>query len=64
MKLDKKKIFLLMARRGFTHQGLAEKVGCARQTLYRLENGGECRPEMLGRIAKALDVDVTEILAD
>lgn len=64
MKLDKKKVFLFMARRRFTQRDLADKVGCARQTLYRLENGGECRPELLGRIAKALGVDVTEIMED
>lgn len=38
-------------------------AGIPKGTLCRIINGGaEARPETLGRIAKALGVDVTEIM--
>ena len=37
-------------------------AGISKCTLSRVINGGHLRPETIGRIAKALSVDVTEII--
>ena len=37
-------------------------AGIPKGTLCRIIGGGEARPETVGKIAKALDVDVTEII--
>ena len=39
-----------------------EAAGVPRGTLSRVLTGGNVRPETVGKIAKALDVDVTEII--
>lgn len=41
-----------------------EKVGIPKGTLCRAMSGRSLKPETLGKIAKALGVDVTEILED
>lgn len=63
MKLDKKKFDLARAK---TCKGIAEleAAGISRGTLCGAINGKNVRPETLGRIAKGLGVDVTEILED
>ena len=39
-----------------------EVAGIPKVTLSRIMNGGEARPETIGKIARALGVDVTEII--
>ena len=39
-----------------------EEAGIPRGTLCRIIGGGDMRPETAGKIAKALGVDVTEII--
>ena len=41
-----------------------EAAGIPKGTLCRIVGGGDMRPETAGKIAKALGVDVTEILED
>lgn len=62
MKLNTSKILLLMAGFGINHGQLAEKSGVSRQTLSAVMNGRSCRPELVGKIAKALDVKPEEII--
>lgn len=64
MKLSKIKVQLRMAKLGFNQPQLAQKAGVSRQTLSCVMNGRECRPELFGRIAKALDVEPEEIIED
>ncbi len=58
MKLNTKKYELAKAR---VCKGQKELVaaGIPKGTLCRLARGGDARPETIGRIAKALGMDVT-----
>lgn len=62
MNLNAGKILLLMAERGFNHKQLAARAGISRQTLSAVMNGRRCRPDLVGRVAKALDVKPDEIV--
>lgn len=64
MKVDRKKLFIAMARAELNRDMLAAKAGMPIPTVCNALHRGSCRPATLGRIAKALGVDVTEILAD
>ena len=61
VKLDRKKYELARAR-ACKGQKELEAEGIPKGTLCRLIGGGNAKPETLGRIARALGVDVTEIL--
>ena len=63
MKIDKMKIDVTMANKGYSAKELSEKCGVSQITIARLKRGvQEARPATVGKIAKALDVPVTEII--
>lgn len=62
MKLNQLKVKLLLAKQLISQADLADKAGISRQTLSAVMNGRNCRPELLGRIAKALGVEPEEII--
>ena len=62
MRLDKRKIQLLMAELEIGQQTLAIRAEISRQTLSAVMNGRNCRPELLGKIAKALNVKPEKII--
>lgn len=62
MRLDRIKVSLLMAKQLISQASLADKAGVSRQTMSAVMNGRNCRPELLGRIAKALEVEPEEII--
>ena len=63
MKLDKRKIELAMARKGFTIPELIKESGVTEGTFMRVYYGyGGTRPITVGRIASALDVPVEDII--
>ncbi len=63
MKIDKMKIDVAMANKGYSAKELSEKCGVSQITIARLKRGVQkARPETVGKIAKALNVDVTEII--
>lgn len=64
MKLSKEKIRIIQARMQVSQKKLAGIAGVCKPTLSYAINGRECRPELAGKIANALGVDVTEILED
>lgn len=64
MRIDRNKVYLLLAKSLCTQQALADKAGVSRQTMSAVMNGRNCRPELLGRIAKALEVEPEQIIAD
>ena len=65
MKIDKKKLELAMARKCASIENLSEMTGISVYSLTRLKNGAQKgRTKTVGLIAKALDVDVTEIIVD
>lgn len=65
MRIDKKKLELAMARACMGLPDLMAAAAVPRATLNEAINTGrETRPATVGKIAKALNVDVTEILED
>nr|WP_288597829.1 helix-turn-helix transcriptional regulator [uncultured Mediterraneibacter sp.]DAE64049.1 MAG TPA: LAMBDA REPRESSOR (TRIPLE MUTANT)/DNA COMPLEX-DNA COMPLEX, DOUBLE HELIX, TRANSCRIPTION-DNA.1A [Caudoviricetes sp.] len=61
MKLDRDKYLLARARACMGQKDL-EAAGITKGTLCRAIGGGDVRPETAGKIARALGVDVTEII--
>lgn len=64
MKVDKKKLYIAMARAELNRDTLASKAGMPIPTVCNVYQRGSCKPATAGKIAKALGIDVTEILAD
>lgn len=64
MKANRDKLMLAMARACMNPQDLAKAAEMPPQTVNGVLRGRPIRPATIGRIAKALDVDVTEILKE
>ena len=64
MEIDVKKIKIIMARRKMSNKALAERMGISQQNIGVWFRKKTVLPETAGKIAAALEVDVTEILAD
>ena len=64
MVADKKKLKLAMARACINTEDLQAASGLPRPTINNVISGRRVRPGTIGRVAKALGVDVTEILED
>lgn len=61
MKLNRQKFDIARARACMGQEDF-EKAGIPKGTLCRAMSGRGLKPETLGKIAKALGVDVTEII--
>jgi lambda repressor-like predicted transcriptional regulator len=62
MDIDRKKIEIIMARKELTLTELSKKTGLRCQYLSRVI-GRECgEPKTVGRLARGLGVDATDIL--
>lgn len=64
MKISKKKIMLILAKKEMTKAELARRAGIARQNISTILSRGTCNQTTAGKIARGLDVDVSEILAE
>lgn len=62
MKADRQKLELALARLCMTTDTLAKRAEMPRPTVKNVITGRNVRPATLGRIAKALGVDVVDIL--
>ena len=62
MKTNKKKLELAMARACMNTEDLQKAAEMPRPSLNNVISGKSARPATLGRIARALGVDVTEII--
>lgn len=62
MKLSREKVELKRAAKCMTVSAMAEAYGVSRARMNVILNQREVTPVCAGRIAKALGVDVTEIL--
>ena len=62
MKLPEK-ILYCRKRAGLSQEELAERVGCSRSQLARLESGVSCRPsyQIVADIARALGVTTQQL---
>lgn len=62
MRVNRSKLELIMAKKDMNQKKLAEVSGVSRQSLSYTMNGRSCRPELLGKISKALGVEPEEII--
>lgn len=62
MRINRKKLVLIMLDKDITQRELAENSGVSRATICSVKSGKSCSSETVQKIAKALDVDVTEII--
>ena len=63
MKANPEKLELALARSGLSSLGLAAYAAVSKSTLRRMMCGHNVRPDTLGRVARALGVDVETIAA-
>lgn len=52
---------IAMAKKQLNFSKLAKECGVSRVTLSYIKNGKSCKPDVAGKIAKALDVSPEEI---
>lgn len=63
MTADKQRINLAMARACIGARDVVKRAGIPRPTFNNVVTGRSVRPETLGKIARALDVDVEYLIA-
>ena len=64
MKANREKIRVAMARACMSNGEISEAAGMPKQTVKNVLYGRSVKPCTLGKVARALDVDVTEILEE
>lgn len=64
LKIDAKKLELSQAKKGINTNQIILKSGLTEKTIQNIKNGKPCRPLSVHKLAKALEVDVTEILKE
>lgn len=64
MRADRKKLEIAMANACMNVAELQVKADMPRPTINNVITGRNVRPGTIGRVAKAIGVDVTEILED
>ena len=64
MKIDNHKLNIALARKCWNHRTLRDNGQVSSQTLRNVNAGKEVLPETAGKSARALGVDVTEILQE
>lgn len=62
MRIDRVKLVCEMMRQDMTQKKLAELAGVSRATVGYIKAGKTCSDEVGSKIAKALGVDITEII--
>lgn len=63
VRIDKMKLDLAMANKAYSAKELSQKCGVSQVTIVRITKGvQEARPGTVGKIAKALDVPVIDII--
>lgn len=65
MEVKAKELRRIMAAKGYTVTGLSEAAGIAPSTITGfLKHGRNIRTDTLGKLARALDVDIYDIAKD
>lgn len=64
MELDRNKINAAMARKGYNIAKPAKIYGVSAQRMRTILNSRKVSPTIVGKLADALECDVTEILED
>ena len=64
MIIDKKKLEVAMATACMNAHDLCKEAGMKYQLFYRVASGNNCKPATVGKIAKALNTPVENLIAD
>ena len=64
MKIDTKKVTVILAEQGLTKTALADMCGISRQNISTILGRGTCEPATAGKLARGLAVPVTEIMKE
>lgn len=64
MRIDNKKLLLLLAIKNMSITEILEKSGLSRGTVSAVKAGKSCTYITIEKLAKALDVPVTELIED
>ncbi len=64
MRIDVRKLIVFMYEQDKNVNALAAAAGISRATVTAVKSGKSCSYQTAFKIAKALDVDVTELLED
>lgn len=64
MKIKTRSIHLILAEKGLTKAALAEQCGIAPQNISTILGRGICEPVTAGKLARGLDVSVSEIVEE
>ena len=64
MRIDRVKLATELAKQDMTQKKLAELAGISRATVSYIRSGKSCADQIGYKIAKALGVDVTEIIEE
>lgn len=62
MRIDRIKLVAELARRNMTQRDLSRLSGVCRPTISYIKNGKSCSDEVGRKIARALNVDVSDLL--
>lgn len=62
MKIDKQKLFIMIAEKELTKKEFAEKSRMSQARLSAILNSERLQPKTIGRIANALNVHVEDII--
>lgn len=62
MRIDRVKLVTELMRKDMTQKQLAELSGVSRATITYIKGGKSCSAEVGRKIAKALNVDVAQIM--
>lgn len=62
MKINVRKIELLLVERNMTKTALAEKSGISRQNISTILGRGTCEPRTAAKLANGLDVEICKII--
>lgn len=64
MKISTACINAYLAESGLTSTAFAAKAGIARQNFSTIKTRGTCSPQNAGKIARAMGIDVKELLLE
>lgn len=62
LRIDENKLEKIMAEKCMTKSDIALKAKLSRNRLYRIVEGDNLQPKTVGKIAKALNVKIEEII--
>lgn len=62
MNVSRTRIDAILAERGLTQTALAANSGLSRQSISTILTRGTCAPKSAGKLARALGVEVAELM--